>query len=134
MHYESKRIRNNRLLRRLSKRTRHSSSKAHHGASSGGAAASRNSRSHSPSHASKPTKRRNTMNSRDANFDIIFKETLAATAAEAEAAAHADTVSATAAEGNLDGEDDAEGGSKKRRKRSDDDTSVLFTFSFHQKF
>jgi hypothetical protein len=68
------------------------------------------------------------MNSRDANFEIIFKETLAATAAEAEAAAHVDTATPIATESNLDPEDDTEGGSKKRRKRSDDDTSVSFTF------
>jgi hypothetical protein len=55
------------------------------------------------------------MNSRDANFEIIFRETLAATAAEAEAAAHED-----GGESILDPEDEAEAGRKKRKRTEDD--------------
>jgi hypothetical protein len=65
------------------------------------------------------------MNSRDANFDIIFKETLAATAAEAEAAAAGNAPRENTEEGNVDPEDDTEG-SRKRRSREDDDASVSF--------
>ncbi|KAK2463246.1 hypothetical protein APHAL10511_004901 [Amanita phalloides] len=67
------------LLKKLAKRPRHSSTNSH-------APASRVSRSHSPVHVKQPSKRRNTMNSRDAAFDESIKEIIEATAAEAAAA------------------------------------------------
>ncbi|KAG5635634.1 hypothetical protein H0H81_010568 [Sphagnurus paluster] len=110
------------LFKKRSKRPRQSSANSHHNPTS---TASRVSRSHSPSTLLKQTsKRRNTMNSRDAAFDESLKEIIEATAAEA-AAAH-DTASVTSA-GNRDGQqaidDDIDHGpgSRKKRKRSEDD-------------
>ncbi|KDR75860.1 hypothetical protein GALMADRAFT_226507 [Galerina marginata CBS 339.88] len=77
---------------------------------------SRVSRSHSPSHLLKqPSKRRNTMNSRDAAFDESLKEIIEATAAEA--AAVQDTTADDVALPQLEIIDIA----KKKRKRTDDD-------------
>jgi hypothetical protein len=70
--------------RRLSKkpRDRHPSANSHH--SSGQAhSVPRSSRSHSPMANLKPSKRRNTMNSRDAAYEESVKALIAATAAEA---------------------------------------------------
>ncbi|KAF5386226.1 hypothetical protein D9615_002235 [Tricholomella constricta] len=111
--------------RKRSKRPRQSSANSHHNPAS---ALSRVSRSHSPSTLMKqPSKRRNTMNSRDAAFDESLKEIIEATAAEA-AAAH-DNVSVTSGglrDGQqiLDEEMDQGPGSRKKRKRIEDDPVV----------
>ncbi|KAI3618935.1 histone deacetylase complex subunit cti6 [Moniliophthora roreri] len=68
------------LLKKL-KRARQSSANSHHTAAP---TSTRLSRSHSPSYSTKqPSKRRNTMNSRDAAFDENLKEILDYSAAEA---------------------------------------------------
>jgi PHD-finger len=97
-------------FRKLSKRSRGSAT-----ALQAAAITNRHSRSHSPTYPLKPTKRRNTMNSRDANFDITLKETLAATAAEARAAAQDD-----GEDSDVDPEESVDG-SKKKRKRPEDE-------------
>ncbi|KAF8664357.1 hypothetical protein AX16_000729 [Volvariella volvacea WC 439] len=103
------------LLRKLNKRPRHSSATAHPTTT---LHASRVSRSHSPSHIIKQTsKRRNTMNSRDAAFDESLKEIMEATAAEAAAAAlqgQSDTPPEVE-------DEDANANGRKKRKRSEDD-------------
>ncbi|KAF7315617.1 Histone deacetylase complex subunit CTI6 [Mycena indigotica] len=68
-------------LRKSRRRPRHSSANGQ-----------RQSRSHSPSLLKQPSKRRNTMNSRDAAFDENIKEILETTAAEANAAGQEPTV------------------------------------------
>ncbi|KAG9221090.1 hypothetical protein CCMSSC00406_0005471 [Pleurotus cornucopiae] len=86
---------------------------------------SRTSRSHSPSLSHKqPNKRRNTMNSRDANFDESIKEIMEASAAEAAAF---DSKSVTS-NGHVNGTAPPEGeevvpNNRKKRKRSDDDSN-----------
>lgn len=96
--------------RKLSKKARHSS------------ITSRLSRSHSPHLAKQASKRRNTMNSRDAAFDQNLKEILETTAAEAGAVPEASTVNE-----NLDPEEeiDVAAGGRKKRRRSDDDACVF---------
>ncbi|THU76026.1 hypothetical protein K435DRAFT_879828 [Dendrothele bispora CBS 962.96] len=79
------------LLKKLSRKARQSSTNSHHTTAP---TSSRLSRSHSPTHFKQPSKRRNTMNSRDAAFDENLKEVLEATAAEAGANSH-DTKSVT---------------------------------------
>ena len=105
--------------RKLSKKARHPSANSHHNPLS---AASRVSRSHSPVHSSKPAKRRNTMNSRDAAFDESLKELIEATAAEAAAAQ--DTRSVTS-NGNANGvsepQEESVPSNRKKRKRLDED-------------
>lgn len=92
------------LRRKLStKKTRHSSVASH-------PASMRHSRSHSPSiHPKQPSKRRNTMNSRDAAFDQSLQEIIEATAAEA-----------AAIDPSLALQED------KKRKRTDDDPSIRY--------
>ncbi|KAG6820736.1 hypothetical protein H0H93_012382 [Arthromyces matolae] len=108
------------LFKKRSKRPRQSSANAHHNSTQ-----SRVSRSHSPSTLLKqPSKRRNTMNSRDAAFDESLKEIIEATAAEAAAAQDNSSV---ASAGTRDiaptGEDGGEGtNNRRKRKRADDDT------------
>ncbi|KAG6841895.1 hypothetical protein C0991_005625 [Blastosporella zonata] len=110
------------LLKKRSKRPpRQVSANTHHTPAS---APSRVSRSHSPSTMLKQTsKRRNTMNSRDAAFDESLKEIIEATAAEA-AAAH-DNASVTSGGPRdvqqVDDEADTGPGSRKKRKRIEDD-------------
>ncbi|KAF8633444.1 hypothetical protein AX17_004613 [Amanita inopinata Kibby_2008] len=105
------------LLKKLARRPRHSTN-SH-------APASRVSRSHSPTHVRQPSKRRNTMNSRDAAFDESIKEIIEATAAEAAAAQ--ETLSA-ASSANVNSHNDAEEeletapSNRKKRKRAEDDT------------
>ncbi|PPQ98621.1 hypothetical protein CVT24_003954 [Panaeolus cyanescens] len=78
---------------------------------------SRVSRSHSPSHLSKQaSKRRNTMNSRDAAFDESLKEIIEATAAEAAAVHEANSTERTSHPPESDI-------LKKKRKRSAEDLS-----------
>ncbi|KAH9485419.1 Putative histone deacetylase complex subunit cti6 [Psilocybe cubensis] len=78
---------------------------------------SRVSRSHSPSHLLKQqSKRRNTMNSRDAAFDESLKEIIEATAAEAAAAEPTSTNDT-----NVIPSESSEA-SKRKRKRTEDDT------------
>ncbi|KII92439.1 hypothetical protein PLICRDRAFT_471509 [Plicaturopsis crispa FD-325 SS-3] len=106
------------LLRKLSKRGRHSSANSHR--ESVVNAATTMSRSHSPSHASKqPAKRRNTMNSRDAAFDESLKEIIEATAAEA----HVFEPRGNPISGSVNGhelDEETEGGRKKRRRVDED--------------
>ncbi|KAL0569803.1 Histone deacetylase complex subunit [Marasmius crinis-equi] len=110
------------LLKRLAKKVRHSSSNSHN---TNAAPNSRLSRSHSPSHLKQPSKRRNTMNSRDAAFDENLKEILESTAAEAEAVPDAKSVTPS---GNPptslpDAEESVETApaNRKKRKRVDND-------------
>lgn len=115
---------NGKHSRKRSRRPRQSSTNSHLNPTS---ATSRVSRSHSPSTLLKqPSKRRNTMNSRDAAFDESLKEIIEATAAEA--AAQHDNVSVTSTgnhdlNGSLALDEDGEraSGSRKKRKRSEDD-------------
>ncbi|KAG6857677.1 hypothetical protein H0H87_004093 [Tephrocybe sp. NHM501043] len=112
------------LLRKRKRPPRQASANTHHNPIS---APSRVSRSHSPSTLLKqPSKRRNTMNSRDAAFDESLKEIIEATAAEA-AAAH-DNVSVTSGGprdvqqfNEEEADADAGLGSRKKRKRIEDD-------------
>ncbi|KAF9465047.1 hypothetical protein BDZ94DRAFT_1255182 [Collybia nuda] len=116
------------LLKRLSnKRPRQTSTTSIQNPTS---APSRVSRSHSPSTLMKqPSKRRNTMNSRDAAFDESLKEIIEATAAEA-AAVH-DTASVTSTgnrdfndQHDLDEDIESGAGNRKKRKRNEDDSAV----------
>ncbi|KAF8806383.1 hypothetical protein BYT27DRAFT_7167594 [Phlegmacium glaucopus] len=101
------------LLKRLAKRPRQASA-----ASRQDPANSRVSRSHSPTHLHKqPSKRRNTMNSRDAAFDESLKEIIEATAAEAAAVHDAFLVNPNEIEPI-----EVVSGGKKKRKRTDDDS------------
>ncbi|KAF8973232.1 hypothetical protein BDZ97DRAFT_1780242 [Flammula alnicola] len=101
------------LLKKLAKRPRQTSATSRQDPTVN----SRVSRSHSPSHLLKqPSKRRNTMNSRDAAFDESLKEIIEATAAEA--AAVQDTVE----DANIPIPEASENG-KKKRKRADDDNN-----------
>jgi hypothetical protein len=105
--------------RKLAKKARQSSAAAH------GTTASRVSRSHSPTHLLKqPSKRRNTMNSRDANFDESLKEIIEATAAEAAAAQENAAQQQPPPNGpKPEPEEEPEVGShnRKKRKRAEDD-------------
>ena len=108
--------------RKLAKRPRHSSTNSH-------APASRVSRSHSPIHAKQPSKRRNTMNSRDAAFDESIKEIIEASAAEAAAAqglanpATNDNSNGNSNSSRTEPEEEIENapGNRKKRKRTEDD-------------
>ncbi|KAF8161127.1 hypothetical protein B0H34DRAFT_746794 [Crassisporium funariophilum] len=105
------------LLKKLVKRPRQPSANSRQDPST----ASRVSRSHSPSHLLKqPSKRRNTMNSRDAAFDESLKEIIEATAAEA---ATIQNTSVSEVGAPLPDADDAIPSSKKKRKRTEDDTT-----------
>ncbi|KAF9268911.1 hypothetical protein L218DRAFT_954337 [Marasmius fiardii PR-910] len=114
------------LLKKLSKKARQSSTTSHHTAAP---PSSRLSRSHSPSHTIKqPSKRRNTMNSRDAAFDENLKEILESSAAEAGAAP--DSTSVASNSGNAlpslpDAEESVEmaQNNRKKRKRADNDAA-----------
>lgn len=104
--------------RKLAKKARQSSAVSHP------AAASRLSRSHSPTHLKQPSKRRNTMNSRDAAFDESLKEIIEASAAEAAAAQENPTGDHPPPNiSKLEPEDEPEVGSnnKRKRKRIEDD-------------
>ncbi|KAF8210321.1 hypothetical protein K438DRAFT_150573 [Mycena galopus ATCC 62051] len=105
------------------RKARHSSTTSHHTA-----AAPRQSRSHSPSTHKQPSKRRNTMNSRDAAFDENLEEVLKATAAEA-GATH-DPAAPPNGNGHPDVDEDGEAAppNRKKRKRTEDDASVLPSF------
>ncbi|KAI0316443.1 hypothetical protein OF83DRAFT_1126662 [Amylostereum chailletii] len=109
------------LLKKLSRRRRHSSVSSHPDN-----APTRASRSHSPSHASKPAKKRSTMNSRDAAYNETLQQALEATAAEA-AAAHPRTPSvAESVNGHGEPEEpqaETSTNGRKKRKRTDDDTA-----------
>ncbi|EKM80997.1 hypothetical protein AGABI1DRAFT_127043 [Agaricus bisporus var. burnettii JB137-S8] len=106
------------LLKKLAKKARQSSAVSHP------VAASRLSRSHSPTHLKQPSKRRNTMNSRDAAFDESLKEIIEASAAEAAAAQENPTGDHPPPNiSKLEPEDEPEVGSnnKRKRKRIEDD-------------
>ncbi|KAJ7497340.1 hypothetical protein FB451DRAFT_227255 [Mycena latifolia] len=103
-------------LKKSRRKARHSSTTSHHTA-----APPRQSRSHSPSFLKQPSKRRNTMNSRDAAFDENLKEILETTAAEA-GATH-DPAPALNGNGHpeLDDEGEPAPANRKKRKRTEDD-------------
>ncbi len=99
------------LSRRLSRKVRQSSTTSHHTAAAG----NRMSRSHSPSHSrQQASKRRNTMNSRDAAFDENLKEILESTAHEADGT-HDSKVD------NDDEDMEPAPTGRRKRKRADDD-------------
>ncbi|KAJ6593946.1 hypothetical protein B0H19DRAFT_1205351 [Mycena capillaripes] len=102
-------------LKRARRKARHSSTTS---------APPRQSRSHSPSLLKQPSKRRNTMNSRDAAFDENLKEILETTAAEA-GATH-DPAAPPTTNGHPDVDDDGEPTppNRKKRKRIEDDASA----------
>ncbi|OBZ70845.1 Threonine dehydratase, mitochondrial [Grifola frondosa] len=119
------------LLKKYAKRLRQSSAASHHGTIQG--SASRSSRSHSPAVLMKPTKRRNTMNSRDAAYEESVQALLEATASEF-AAANDPPPSASVANtangdtnGHVEAEQEAEvvPNSRKKRKRTDDDAVAI---------
>ncbi|CAA7261618.1 unnamed protein product [Cyclocybe aegerita] len=100
------------LLKKLAKKQIRQASTARQGVD----AHSRVSRSHSPSHLLKqPSKRRNTMNSRDAAFDESLKEIIEATAAEAAA------IQDSSANDSIIQQPDVNE-NKKKRKRAEEDT------------
>lgn len=102
------------LFKRLAKKARQSSTHSH-------LTTSRLSRSHSPTHLSKPPKRRNTMNSRDAAFDESLKEIMEATAAEAAAVTEIHGASVNSADnGQTETHDDDSNGRRKRKRAEDD--------------
>ncbi|KAJ6586970.1 hypothetical protein DFH09DRAFT_1142129 [Mycena vulgaris] len=103
-------------LKKSRRKARHSSTTSHHTA-----APPRQSRSHSPSYLKQPSKRRNTMNSRDAAFDENLKEILETTAAEA-GATH-DPAAPVNGNGHPELEEDGEPApaNRKKRKRTEDD-------------
>ncbi|KAJ7251473.1 hypothetical protein B0H12DRAFT_1296210 [Mycena haematopus] len=105
-------------LKKSRRKARHSSTTSHHTT-----AAPRQSRSHSPSLQKQPSKRRNTMNSRDAAFDENLKEILETTAAEA-GATH-DPAAPTNGNGHPEVDEDGEPAppNRKKRKRTEDDAS-----------
>ncbi|KAG6329578.1 hypothetical protein ID866_9511 [Astraeus odoratus] len=107
--------RHSELLRRLAKKGRQSSTHSHN-------TTSRLSRSHSPTHTSKPSKRRNTMNSRDAAFDESLKEIMEATAAEAAATESQTTAVVTNVNGQAEAHED-DSNCRKKRKRGEDDAA-----------
>ncbi|PFH51515.1 hypothetical protein AMATHDRAFT_58952 [Amanita thiersii Skay4041] len=124
------------LLKKLAKRPRHPSTNSH-------APASRVSRSHSPAHVKQPSKRRNTMNSRDAAFDESIKEVMEVSAAEAAAAAQEGVnTQPTSNPGGrnepVEEEVDTPPSNRKKRKRTEDDgapkkrTRSASTASDHQ--
>ncbi|EMD37661.1 hypothetical protein CERSUDRAFT_94660 [Gelatoporia subvermispora B] len=110
------------LLKKHAKKGRQASAHSHHPSSAGG----RTSRSHSPLHHMKqPTKRRNTMNSRDAAYEESFQALIEATAAEA-AAQEASMKTATVAvlNGATNGHTEVDqdiAASRKKRKRTEDE-------------
>lgn len=115
------------MYRKFNKKPRHPSATSHLGT---GPISSRASRSHSPSHVVKqPSKRRNTMNSRD--FDESLKEVMEATAAEAAAAQ--DVGGLTNQPNGInhqEPEEDPEGGpsNRKKRKRTEEEQWVILLF------
>ncbi|KAF9566732.1 hypothetical protein CPC08DRAFT_814611 [Agrocybe pediades] len=101
------------LIKKLAKKARQSSATTRPDPVSH----ARVSRSHSPSHLLKqPSKRRNTMNSRDAAFDESLKEIIEATAAEAAAVQDGPSDSSLI-------RTDSNDATKKKRKRTDDDSN-----------
>ncbi|CAK5265740.1 unnamed protein product [Mycena citricolor] len=104
-------------LRKSRRKPRQSSAASHN-------APARQSRSHSPSLHKQPSKRRNTMNSRDAAFDENLKEILETTAAEAGTIPESASVGSAMVQG--DAEEDMENGvsNRKKRKRIEDDAPV----------
>ena len=103
--------------RRLAKKGRESSTHSRN-------TTSRLSRSHSPSHLSKPPKRRNTMNSRDAAFAEDFNEVIKATAAEAAAATDPQKPGVNGCISGPSEVPDDDSNGRKKRKRGEDDGCV----------
>ncbi|KAJ7084429.1 hypothetical protein B0H15DRAFT_849143 [Mycena belliarum] len=106
-------------LKKSRRKARHSSTTSHPAT-----APLRQSRSHSPSFLKQPSKRRNTMNSRDAAFDENLKEILETTAAEA-GATH-DPPAAINGNGHPEPNEESEPvpANRKKRKRTEDDAPV----------
>ncbi|KAJ7783225.1 hypothetical protein B0H16DRAFT_484910 [Mycena metata] len=113
-------------LKKARRKARHSSTTSHHTA-----VAPRQSRSHSPSLLKQPSKRRNTMNSRDAAFDENIKEILETTAIEA-GTIHDPAAPSLNGNGHAELDDDGEPvpPNRKKRKRTDDDASEFPVFHF----
>ncbi|KAH9929604.1 uncharacterized protein BXZ73DRAFT_48020 [Epithele typhae] len=112
------------------KHTRHPSSHSHPPPTPTMVNTSRNSRSHSPA-VSKTTKRRNTMNSRDAAYDEEkYRALMEAHGADFDLPPRT-PVSAVSAQGVVDGhaepvlENEPAANPKKKRKRSDDDSASV---------
>ncbi|TFK21977.1 hypothetical protein FA15DRAFT_672019 [Coprinopsis marcescibilis] len=108
------------LLKKLAnKKGRHAQNQAHAQSAS---AASRVSRSHSPGlNAKQISKRRNTMNSRDADFAESLKEIIEATAAEAAAKDVGPCQANEDTSRNMEIETEAPVIAKKKRKRTEDE-------------
>ncbi|KAJ7770201.1 hypothetical protein DFH07DRAFT_806067 [Mycena maculata] len=109
-------------LKKARRKARHSSTTSHHTA-----APPRQSRSHSPSLLKQPSKRRNTMNSRDAAFDENLKEILETTAAEAGATHEPGSSPILNGNGHPELDEDGEPGptlNRKKRKRIEEDAPV----------
>ncbi|KAH6914042.1 hypothetical protein BKA70DRAFT_652689 [Coprinopsis sp. MPI-PUGE-AT-0042] len=81
----------------------------------------RTSRSHSPTLTKQPSKRRNTMNSRDADFAESLKEIIEATAAEAAAAKDPTVSPSNEGPAIPNGDSDIHTNGKKKRKRAEDE-------------
>ncbi|EFI28208.1 hypothetical protein CC1G_14233 [Coprinopsis cinerea okayama7 len=109
------------LLKKLSqKKGRHGGGASHHNS-----AASRVSRSHSPTLTAKqPSRRRNTMNSRDAEFAETFKEIIEATAAEAAAAKDGGQGSTNDEAATANGDSEVQANGKKKRKRAEEEPAI----------
>ncbi|KAK0461063.1 uncharacterized protein EV420DRAFT_1267381 [Desarmillaria tabescens] len=102
------------LLKKKPRKVRQSSTASHHTV-----VGNRLSRSRSPSHTLKQqSKRRNTMNSRDAAFDENLKEILETTAAEADAVYDTKSIHSNT---NEDEEVDVGTTNRRKRKRKEDD-------------
>ncbi|KAJ7346671.1 hypothetical protein DFH08DRAFT_868993 [Mycena albidolilacea] len=102
-------------LKKSRRKARHSSTTSHHTT-----VPLRQSRSHSPSMPKQPSKRRNTMNSRDAAFDENLKEILETTAAEA-GAPHDPAVPNGNGHPDVDEDGEPTPPNRKKRKRTEDD-------------
>ncbi|TDL25956.1 hypothetical protein BD410DRAFT_895425 [Rickenella mellea] len=112
------------LLKMLQKRQRQGSAQSHHTAQR---ATSRSSRSHSPSHLQKASKRRNTMNSRDAAYEESLREIMGTSAAEVagfDGDVKDPNIIPNFNEEFIDEPVDVGPGGRRKRKRVDDDAHV----------
>ncbi|THH10661.1 hypothetical protein EW145_g1173 [Phellinidium pouzarii] len=110
------------LLKKLQRRQRQSSEKSLHNSHQ-----SRNSRSHSPSYLLKTSKRRNTMNSRDAAYEESIQKLLDATAAEAGPGGDntiKDRAESIAKTDDVFEDADFGPGARKKRKRAEDEITT----------
>ncbi|KAG9316655.1 hypothetical protein JVU11DRAFT_2709 [Chiua virens] len=102
------------LIKRIAKKPRESSTHSRN-------TTSRLSRSHSPTHLLKPSKRRNTMNSRDAAFDENLKELMEAFAAETTTVTDPPKPAVNGCTSGPTEIPDDESSGRKKRKRGEDD-------------